>query len=242
MVRTHFRHPTVQGMGGSRLIIRIVTRYGESACPIPRKIIARGTSQVKGLELFPPRLYVHILVEDRSGVTPNPPAEIVISAAHKMSEVHAKLLDAVFPGAHPAEYRIWSFLGRPADTRYVTPRDCAERQVTEQLENSEESVEGVVEDLDSFVVEVRSNGKWLMPDPAAGASGSQQTEPADDQPLFKNGSDFFSKLQTKPAAQTQLTKPATPSRDPRPAPKVCSILPGTLGLGNMCVFHPYLAI
>lgn len=197
-------------------------------------------AQVKSLELFPPRLFAHILVADTSSgnLTPNSPAEVVISAADKLSDVRKALLHAVLPDAVGQEFRIWELPGPPVNTRYIPLKDLAVQRPPKELEDSEETVaDSSIEDLDSFAVEIRYNGEWVVRDPTTvEASSSQQTQAADDtpKPLFQSGSDFFSQMQSKSSAVTQITKP-TPSRDPRPAPKVCSILPGTLGLGNMWV-------
>lgn len=217
-------------------------RYGQPVCPTPRKVIARGISQVKALELFPRRLFAHILLanNDTGGITPNAPAEVTVSVTDKLSDVRQALYKAVFPDAKDAEYRIWELPGKLPEARHISLKDFEERQATAELENSDQIVDGsLVEDLCGFVVEVRSDGKWIVPERAEGSNSSQQTQPAEDasKPLFSKGQDFFSVLASKPATRSDVSKPtpAPPSRDPRPAPKVCNLLPGTLGLGNMYV-------
>lgn len=235
--------PVAQCVYGSCVAheLYISPRYGQPVCPLPRKVIARGAFKEKTLELHPPRLYAHILCQSHGNLTPNPPVGVIVSEMDKLSDVREALFRAVFPDAKNAEYKVWKLPGAPAETRYITLEDFNEKMATAELENSDQTFEEYfVERLDSFAVEIRSEGQWIVPERwPEGSDLSQQTQPTEDapKPLFQTGSDFFSVLQKKPGPVTRISGPAPPppSRDPRPAPKVCNILPGTLGLGNMYV-------
>ena len=114
-----------------------------------------------------------------------------------------------------------------------------EQSLSLLLESNRLLTDSGIEDGDSFAVEVKVEGQWIMPETFTAAdniSASQETQPADDasKPLFQSGSDFFSKLQANRPPVAQPLKPALTTKDPRPVPKP-SILPGTLGLGNMYV-------
>lgn len=128
------------------------------------------------------------------------------------------------------------------------------------LEDSEKTLEDIsIENDDSFVIESKTNGQWLVDaeivpaEPFEGGSAqvSEQStqEVATVQPLFSQNTDFFSQLQKNTSTQSSACmratlvpsqaslKPAalikpTPSKDPRPM-KINKPLPGTLGLGNM---------
>ena len=221
--------------------LSVIRRYGQSANPVPRKVITRGKAQVKSLELFPPKLYAHFLLPggNSGSWTPHPPVEVVVSAVNKLSDICEALFKAVCPDTKDTEYRIWELPGEPANARFVTLQQFEERQVTTLLQPSDTLMEeSFVDDTNCYVVEVHSDGKWVVPEKGAEESKtSQPTQPVDGtpKPLFTSGSDFFSKMSSKSTAVAQVSKPvpAPPPRDPRPAPKVCNLTPGTLGLGNM---------
>ena len=204
-------------------------------------------AQETTLELFPVRLFAHVVTSDSvGGLTPNTPAEVVVSSNDKISDVRRKLFEAVFPDSASADFRIWGLGGRPSPYRYISLSEFNQKDATEQLEDSEQTIEeSIVEDQDAFAVEVRrDDGQWLVQDTAgsqAALISSQQTQLADDEPkpLFRSGSDFFSQMQAKNPQTISTLKSAlaTPARtkDPRPAPKGSTTTPGTLGLGNMSV-------
>lgn len=225
-----------------------IRRYGEPNSPIPRKVITRGIARETTLELFPVRLFAHVVTPDNvGGLTPSTPAEVVVSSMDKISDVRKKLFEAVFPDSENADFRIWRLGERPSSSRYISLSEFNQKDTTDELEESERKVEeSPVEDQDAFAVEVRrDDGQWLVQDTAdsqAAPTSSQQTQPAEDEPkpLFHSGSDFFSQMQAKKPQTISTLKSAlavaAPTKDPRPVPKVSTITPGTLGLGNMSVY------
>lgn len=213
------------------------------------------------LELHPPRLYVHMLLPDLPDSTSAtiPSQSIVVSSTDTVSDVRKALIQSLFPSEtlEGRSYRVWKFDEPPPAATHLTVKTVQESRVSILEDSSKKVDEALIENGDVFAVEVAVDGKWIVSEnEKAGSSEwsslatdalpptpqSTQGETEAPKPLFGSGADFFSKLQTK-AALTPLTgaltatpaKPpkAGPSKDPRPGPKVCTLVPGKLGLGNM---------
>ncbi|EKM50435.1 uncharacterized protein PHACADRAFT_129620 [Phanerochaete carnosa HHB-10118-sp] len=222
----------------------IVSWYGEPNTPIPRKVIKRGLAQEITLELFPPKLYAHVLTPDSAGaLTPSTPVEVVVSSTDALRDVRKKLFDAVCSDSANAEFKVWALGEWQPTSKYISLSEFKRMDAPDQLVGDTHTFEdSVFEDQDAFAVEVKQDGQWLVQDTKdsqTALSSSQQTPPADNEPtpLFQSGSDFFSQMQAKKPQPVSTLKSAIAAiretKDPRPAPKASTITPGTLGLGNM---------
>ena len=176
-----------------------------------------------------------------------------------MSDVRKALIRSLFPSESDQRrsYRVWKFKEPPSPRQqHFSARELQDEYVTVLPESSETAEEALIDDGDVFVVEAAVDGQWLVPDTVNASSESsliktdvlpptpQSTQEDADmhKPLF-GSTDFFSKLQSKTPVTSVTTttfsaKPspppkAGPSKDPRLASKTSSIVPGTLGLGNM---------
>jgi hypothetical protein len=171
-------------------------------------------------------------------VTPNRPVQVVVSAADKISDVRRALHAAVFPETDGGPFRIWELDDQQLESRFISVTQLKKNRLFTELKESDVVAEDQLSSDDAYAVEVQVDGQWIVPETTeskGAVSSSKQIQPTDvaPKPLFQPGTDFFSKIIPSMAPQTAKPVSVVPTKDPRPVPKPQSILPGTLGLGNM---------
>lgn len=217
----------------------IVVRYGEPRISLPRQAIERGFSKQVLLELHPPRLKVLRMTNTLISVSPAGPLQVVVSSQDTLKILCRRLADAVYPNFPiQTEYRVWKVdphgddFDEPAFSSLKMPSssptliDPTDRETVDSLG---------IQALDSFVVEFQENNHWLYDLP--------------NKPLFDSNDSFFNKL-GKPSAPSLsglfFGPKAAPSysslTNGRNLPPSKALVPGTLGLGNMCVFYGRLLL
>ncbi|KAJ3557337.1 hypothetical protein NM688_g1526 [Phlebia brevispora] len=235
--------------------------YGQPRYPLPRKVIGRGIMQEPALEVRPPQLHAYVLLPDLPTRTTAsiPPQIVTVSVTDTVTDVRKALIQSLFntEQAPTRRYRVWKFEDTPPETTVMTTKNIRETRASILEDSSKMVGEALIENGDVFAVESELDGKWLISEddipllyrsPPGTNNVDLPPTPQSTQglieapkPLFNSNKDFFSKLQTNGTSSQSGTangklplvvKP-TPSKDPRPAPKVCTLVPGTLGLGNM---------
>ncbi|EMD38909.1 hypothetical protein CERSUDRAFT_104201 [Gelatoporia subvermispora B] len=225
--------------------------YGHARQPQPRKVIARGLANEPSLEIHPPRVNVYTLTAFAPpGITVRP-REVTISSQDTMIAVYRSFAEEFAKTeVDQRKYRVWKLADGASHNNIRYTPDLLKLHGATLLQPSEKTVgEELIEAGDGFVVEFQGSDQWVVDAaeiPASGSLGtSQETETAaPSQPLFSDGSDFFSSLQlqkrsTSPKQEsTSLSSAFSPRRmwsDPDSSAKANAktVVPGTLGLGNM---------
>lgn len=213
--------------------------YGTANQALPRKVIARGAMQQPTIEMHPLVLKI-VRIADSSSPTAGPFVHrIAISAASTVKELY-KTIHALFD-VPDTSFRVWSVSDAPEDVPYQMSKLKEENPSPKLWSESDDLLEhDCVENGDCFAVEFQKDGRW--PSDAV----PQNHAPA---PLFGTGNDFFGKMQTRgPGSKTDDAKPVTATsskislwKGSTPTSSKRALEPGTLGLGNMWVYPPYLS-
>ncbi|KAI0084467.1 hypothetical protein BDY19DRAFT_971275 [Irpex rosettiformis] len=233
--------------------------YGTPSKTLPRKVITRGILQETTIELHPPRFYTHVLLRTKSDNVLPPggtTCEVVLSSKNTVSDLQKAIVAAHFPNnATNLEYRIWKLEdSHTGGEMHITVDDLIRIGATVLEESQSALDDALIDNGDSFVIELQSNGLWLVDAGLVPAKpGEATSQPPPDinapQPLFSPNSDFFSQMQQKstPTSSTgssgtvvpsqatlqpsALIKPVA-SKDSRLL-KTNALQPGILGLSNM---------
>ena len=228
-----------------------IVRYGIPVHPLPRHIIPRGVSKLPALELRPLRLKVFNLVKALpNSNTPHPSIEI--SAGENISDLCAKLSNAIAPGTETqSPYRIWRINLTSEDNDVIN--FLASQLSTSEASIIEESTKTLeeegIESGDAFIVEFKQASGWVVDLPKATQKAAISES---SRPLFNSSENFFNKLSSSlspVSTSTQAYKPtfydglsSTASKGASTALTVVSnkglakkLEAGTIGLGNMSV-------
>lgn len=239
------------------VLLRISSRYGDPTHPIPRQVIQRGTfTKYYSLELYPPRLKAFLLTDTPVSKS-NPPSHktVYISATETVTSLCKHLASIMSRDADDqdrAPYRIWRLekIDEEHSALEISSQDL-ETQVIEAniLEASTKALEdeGIQTD-DCFAVEFKKPAGWIvketpkLPITIAGRPGV----PA---PIFKSNEGFFNRMGTGSTKLTTTAVTSTTTNDDSYGSLLTPVAkwkknektlePGTVGLGNMCVWFLY---
>ncbi len=220
-----------------------------------------------------------MIQSDAKSLEESPIIKVSISAMATLEKLYETFVSVLNLNV-PADYRVWKVDGLDLDgAQYPSGKLLADGGILFPLLNDNAQMsktleEAIVQSEDSFVVEVAVGGKWIVdansvpktPDIVTGTTYSDsEASRKEAGPLFKPGTDFFSKMQSNGSGANKVkvdssgTKPgvmdgfydAAVSKGLIFAPNLSSkfsgfgkgkvekgptVQPGLLGLGNMCVF------
>lgn len=256
---------------------RLVEWYGEPNRTLTRKVILRGILKEPILELHPPSLQVMRMIQsDAKSLEESPIIKVSISAMATLEKLYETFVSVLNLNV-PADYRVWKVDGLDLDgAQYPSGKLLADGGILLPLLNDNAQMsktleEAIVQSEDSFVIEVAVGGKWIVdansvpktPDIGTGTTYSDsEASRKEAGPLFKPGTDFFSKMQSNGSGANKVkvdssgTNPgvmdgfydAAVSKGLIFAPNLSSkfsgfgkgkvekgptVQPGLLGLGNM---------
>ena len=215
-------------------------RYGQPTVPLARKVIVRGLANEPGLELFPPQIKVHLLstqpiTQDQDALT------LTISIKVTLHDLYAQILQVIpNDSPNPPQRRIWKLTeGSHYHQRYFPITRLKENGASPLEDNPIKIVEdAMIEHGDTFVVEEQDlEGHWLIDGMPKSATVSGTTTPLIvEQPpkLFGSSNWADNYLSTKSdEPSSSFRSPTTIKISPSVKAKAPSVIPGTLGLGNM---------
>lgn len=229
--------------------INVILRYGQPRVSLPRKVIPRGMFSEPSLELFPPQIKVHLL--SRQPISDDQSAlNVTISIKDTLHDLYDQILRALPPSntSNPPQRRIWRLTeGGNYLHRHFPSARLKENGASPLEDDSSKFVENMmIEPGDTFVIEEQeSDGQWLIEGMPKSAVPSGTTTPLSNTAstsapkLFDSTTNYFDKFASptrkRDEPPTSLRPPATIKITPSTVvkPKAASIVPGTLGLGNM---------
>lgn len=210
-------------------------RYGPPPISLPRTAIERGISRQVSLELHPPRLKVLRMTRDETVSSSSPPSHpyVTVSSEDNLTTLCNRLAAALTDESILLlKFRVWKV--EPNSTDFDLPEFPLSRMAscspTLISPSSTETVDQAgIQAMDAFVVEFADGDNWLY---------------AEDKPLFPSSEGFFNRMTRTSSTSSfgglfnNITSKSTYSsltngRTSYSTNSNKSLVPGTLGLGNM---------